>query len=62
MKPLSRRGLRQARALERLQLREERGPIAQRRELDRRLGEGIGAESERRRLLMTEWAGVQARR
>jgi len=65
MKPLNRRGLpwgtaldqgrnerqmRQARALERAEAREERGPIVQLRTLDERLGDGIGAARERAKL------------
>jgi len=76
MKPLSRRGLpwgtpldqgrnerqmRQARALERLQLREERGPIVQLRELDRRLGENVGAAKERGRLCRQCWEAEAVR-
>ena len=43
--------MRQVRAAERNQARDERGPIVQLRTLDERLGDGIGAVRERMRLL-----------
>lgn len=42
--------LRQQRAEERAAVRDERGPVMQLAELDRRLGKGVGAKRERARL------------